>query len=145
MRRRDAITILTLVLAIPLLGPVATAAPAGARAWSPEVTSNRGKRGHHRGRGRRDVTIIRDYYSTRRLPPGLAKRRALPPGLRRQLIVGGHLPPGLEKRLYPIPRDLAARLPRLPEHHRRLFLGVDLLIVDTRHNVVVEVVADVLR
>lgn len=119
---------------------------AGSRVWSPTEAARGKKHGKRHGRsGRSEVLVIRDYYATRGLPPGLANRRALPPGLRRQLAVGGRLPPGLEKRLYAVPSDLVVVLPRLPYYQRRFFLGADLLVVDTRRNVVVSVVADVLR
>ncbi len=119
------------------------AQPAG---WNRAGSGDRHKeRERHAGNHRSEAVIVRQYYSTRGLPPGLAKRRTLPPGLRRQLVVGGHLPPGLEKRLYAVPGDLAVILPDLPYYQRRFFLGVDLLVVDTRRDVVVRVVADVLR
>ena len=43
------------------------------------------------------------------LPPGLAKRDTLPPGLERQLQRNGKLPPGLEKRA--LPDELKRALP----------------------------------
>ncbi len=59
--------------------------------------------------GARDRDIIHDYYyegDRRGLPPGLAKRDELPPGLRRQLVRNGTLPPGLQKRCRPFPLEL---------------------------------------
>lgn len=78
------------------------------------------------------VRIIREYERSGSLPPGLAKREELPPGLRRQLREKGELPPGLEKHLTPVPADLDARLPRIPAYDRRYFAGRDLIIVDER-------------
>src|SRR5262249_15083464 len=48
---------------------------------------------------------IRGWYSENEghLPPGLAKKDRLPPGLEKQLVRNGTLPPGLQKRLYPAP------------------------------------------
>src|SRR5687767_10946725 len=43
------------------------------------------------------VRVIRDYVRGGSLPPGLAKRESLPPGLRAQLRERGELPPGLQK------------------------------------------------
>src|SRR5574341_1561384 len=39
------------------------------------------------------------------LPPGLAKRERLPPGLQKQLRRNGTLPPGLQKKLEPLPQS----------------------------------------
>src|SRR5205085_7394302 len=49
------------------------------------------------------VRVIREYAHAGSLPPGLAKREALPPGLREQLREHAALPPGLQKRLVPVP------------------------------------------
>jgi len=94
--------------------------------------------------------VIREYYGRRGgdgpgrgrggdgLPPGLAKKNRLPPGLERQLVEGGRLPPGLERRA--LPSDLRARLPR-----RR---GTDRVVVD-RDVVLIEtatgLILDILR
>jgi len=81
-------------------------------------------------------------YVTGGLPPGLAKRESLPPGLRKQLRERGQLPPGLQKRLAPIPAELGARLPVLPPYYSRYFVGRDLVIIDTRTNLIVAVIQD---
>ncbi|HXV65425.1 MAG TPA: hypothetical protein VEK15_32315 [Vicinamibacteria bacterium] len=80
--------------------------------------------------------IIQDWFRDERnlegLPPGLAKREELPPGLQKHLVKNGTLPPGLEKKLHPLPRDLESRLPRLPEGTRRVLLsGSVVLLGDT--------------
>lgn len=90
------------------------------------------------------VRAIRDF-ERRGLPPGLAKREELPPGLRKQLRERGSLPPGLEKRLVRVPDDWNSRLPRIGRYERRYFAGDDLLIVDTRTNRLVALMRDVLR
>lgn len=112
-------------------------------------------RGHANGRGARAASesvaidrdgerhIIRDYYRTNGLPPGLAKRDSLPPGLAKQLRERGELPPGLQKRLTGVPVPLNARLPRLPNYFDRYFAGNDLLVVDKRTNRIVSVIPDV--
>src|SRR5438874_6648291 len=56
------------------------------------------------------VRVIREYARAGSLPPGLAKRESLPPGLRAQLREHGTLPPGLQKRLVPVPAPLVVRL-----------------------------------
>ena len=68
--------------------------------------------------------IIAEYWQRGSgLPPGLAKREELPPGLRKQLVRKGTLPPGLQKKLVAFPPDLEARLPRLPEGYHRGFVA----------------------
>jgi len=67
---------------------------------------------------------------TEGLPPGLAKRDRLPPGLERQLQKNGTLPPGLQKKLQPLPRSCEVRLPRLPSNITRVVLGNYVILKD---------------
>jgi hypothetical protein len=85
-----------------------------------------------------DRRTINSYLSTNRanLPPGLAKREKLPPGLERKLRRDGKLPPGLQKRLQPFPTGLAAQLPPLPTGFSRVFLGNRALLLDTARRIV---------
>jgi hypothetical protein len=87
--------------------------------------------------------VIVDYYR-QGLPPGLAKRDDLPPGLRRQLHERGTLPPGLQKRLIVVPAPLDRRLPRIPVQSRRYFVGDDLIVIDPQRNVILGIIPDVL-
>ena len=80
------------------------------------------------------VRVIREYERSGSLPPGLAKRDELPPGLRKQLHEKGELPPGLQKHLVRVPPELEVRLPRIPTYERRYFAGNDLIIVNVRTN-----------
>lgn len=89
------------------------------------------------------VRVIRDYGRSGSLPPGLAKRESLPPGLRQQLRERGTLPPGLRRHLIPVEGQFVTRLPRLPTHYTRYFVGDDLIVVDTRSNLVVTIIRDV--
>jgi hypothetical protein len=73
------------------------------------------------------------------LPPGLAKRDRLPPGLERQLVVRGELPPGLRKKIQPCPDDLERRLPPPPPDCRHAVIGGHIVLVNTRSFVVVDV------
>jgi hypothetical protein len=91
------------------------------------------------------VRVIREYAYRGSLPPGLAKREALPPGLRAQLRERGTLPPGLQKRLVPVPTPLIARLPGVPSYYQRYFIGEDLVVLDTRSNIIAALVPDVWR
>jgi hypothetical protein len=64
------------------------------------------------------------------LPPGLAKKDRLPPGLERQLQRNGKLPPGLQKRVTALPSGCQVRLPRLPGGWGRVVLGDRVMVLD---------------
>lgn len=85
------------------------------------------------GFGRDDRRIIVDWFSDSRnlqgLPPGLAKKEHLPPGLQKQLAKNGHLPPGLEKQIVPLPPVLEARLPRLADGQKRIIVGGNVILM----------------
>src|SRR5689334_9554269 len=69
------------------------------------------------------------------LPPGLAKKDHLPPGLERQVHRNGTLPPGLQKRVQPLPGACTARLPRLPSSWVRVALGRRILLLDVNYRI----------
>jgi len=69
------------------------------------------------------------------LPPGLAKRDRLPPGLERQVQRNGQLPPGLQKRVQSMPGVCTARLPRLPADWSRVLLGSRVLMLDNHQRI----------
>lgn len=106
--------------------------------------------------GEKDAKIIRDYYEAlnkkkqeqqhktkeKGLPPGLAKREHLPPGLQRHLERHGKLPPGLEKKR--LPGDLSKRLSPVPKGYKRLVVGRDVVLVDERTQVIVDILTGVL-
>jgi hypothetical protein len=95
--------------------------------------------------GRDDERIIREWYgqsgSTRGLPPGLAKKDRLPPGLQKQLARNGQLPPGLQKRIQPLPLPLESRLTRLPEGTRRVIISGSVILLDERRNIILDTMA----
>jgi hypothetical protein len=91
------------------------------------------------------VRVIHEYAQSGSLPPGLAKREALPPGLRKQLRERGELPPGLQKRLVPVPAPLIARLPPVPPYYHRYFAGDDLIVINTRTNRIEAIIQNVWR
>lgn len=91
------------------------------------------------------LRVIREYASAGSLPPGLAKREQLPPGLRKQLRERGALPPGLQKHLVPVPAPLLARFPPVPPYYQRYFAGEDLLVIDTRSKLIVVIIPNVWR
>ena len=91
------------------------------------------------------IRVIREFAHGGSLPPGLAKRESLPPGLRRQLRERGALPPGLQKRLVPVPGVLVTRMPPVPPYYQRYFAGDDFLVVDSRTNRIVAILPNVWR
>lgn len=92
--------------------------------------------------------IIYEYYHrgspSKGLPPGLAKKGKLPPGLQKHLDKTGKLPPGLQKRLEPLPRDLEARLPLLPEYWERVILQEHVVLVDRRTQRILDIIENVI-
>lgn len=87
-----------------------------------------------------DRYLIRDHYR-RGLPPGLAKKHKLPPGLHKHIIRHGYLPPGLEgKRL---DRELERRLAPLPDGYLRLRVGGNVVLMDARTRLVLDLITDI--
>jgi len=86
----------------------------------------------------RDRQIIGDCFVNDRagLPPGLAKKDRLPPGLERQLQRNGTLPPGLQKRVQSLPGSCTARLPRLPRDWARVVLSGLIILLDPGQRIV---------
>lgn len=110
----------------------------------------------------KDAKIIRDYYAAlnednhaqdeeshkkagknkKGMPPGLARREHLPPGLQRHLERHGTLPPGLEKKRFPDALD--KKLSPVPKGHERIIVGNDAVLLDERTQVIVDILTDVL-
>lgn len=89
----------------------------------------------------RDREAIRGWYDEHRsnLPPGLAKKDQLPPGLEKQLVRRGTLPPGLQKRLQPCPEELERRLPPPPPDCAHVLIGGHIVLLNRRTNLVVDI------
>jgi hypothetical protein len=79
-----------------------------------------------------DRLAARGWYDEHQghLPPGLAKKDQLPPGLQRQLVVRGTLPPGLQKRLQPVPQDLEVRLAPPPPECAHVLIGGNIVLLN---------------
>jgi hypothetical protein len=95
-----------------------------------------------------DRQYVTTYYSKhgKGLPPGLAKRDGdLPPGLEKQLQRDGTLPPGLQKKLQPCPVEITQRLPSLPPDYQRSVIGASIVVFNRKTNIVIDVMADVVR
>lgn len=90
-----------------------------------------------------DRALIHDYYEESRkhrkgLPPGLAKRHGeLPPGLAKRQ----KLPPGLQYE--PLPHDLDRKLAPLPSTYIRVRVGQDIVLIDRKTRVVLDVIYSV--
>jgi hypothetical protein len=93
--------------------------------------------------------IIIEYFRqpppSKGLPPGLAKRHGnLPPGLQKHLAKNGRLPPGLQKKIKPLPRDLHARLPRLPDIWETVIVERHVILIDRRSQRILDIIENVI-
>lgn len=88
-----------------------------------------------------DRDAMHAWYQDHRdsLPPGLAKKDRLPPGLEKQLAERGTLPPGLQKRIVPVPVDLERRLPPPPPDCEHVVIGGHVVLLNRRTNVALAV------
>jgi len=99
------------------------------------------------GFGRDEARIIVDWFHDSKnlsgLPPGLANREELPPGLQRQLVRNGKLPPGLEKKIQPLPPVLIAKLPPLPDDRTRVIIGGNIILMEKGTSIIVDILIDI--
>jgi len=88
-----------------------------------------------------DRESARGWYDEHQnnLPPGLAKKDRLPSGLEKQLVRRGTLPPGIQKRLQPVPVDLERRLPPPPPECAHVLIAGNIVLLNRRTNVVVDI------
>lgn len=88
-----------------------------------------------------DQDVMRVWYGDHRghLPPGLAKKDQLAPGLEKQLIERGTLPPGLRKKIEPCPEDLERRLPPPPPDYEDVVIGGHIVLLNRRTYVVADI------
>jgi hypothetical protein len=111
------------------------------------VTENARNRREVDSFGPGEERLIREWFSTRsnynNLPPGLAKRDSLPPGLQRQLQRNGTLPPGLQKRVQPLPLALEEQLPPIMVGMRRVVLSSNVIILEVSTARIVDLIRDV--
>jgi hypothetical protein len=93
----------------------------------------------------RDRETIRNFYAKKlrykKMPPGLAKRDTLPPGLQKRLDAGDPLPAGLQRSS--LPYDLEKILSPLPKGYIRLKVGGDIIIMNQKTEVVVDILKDI--
>lgn len=89
-----------------------------------------------------DRRLIQDYYHPKKgkaMPPGLAKREQLPPGLAKR----DRLPSGLQGE--PLPSDLDRRLSPLTPDYVRIRVGGDIVLMERRTRVVVDIAYGLVR
>lgn len=98
--------------------------------------------------GMNQEKTIRDWFSKsanlQGLPPGLAKREELPPGLQKYLQRNGTLPPGLQKRIQPLPKLLDGKLPKPPDGVRRVVVAGNVILLEERTSKILDIVTDVI-
>ncbi len=91
-------------------------------------------------------TVVTNWFRTNRsgLPPGLAKRETLPPGLERQLRERGTLPPGLQKKIQPLPIELERQLSRLPTGYRRVVIAGNVILMNPTTGLIYDIIRNVI-
>src|SRR6516164_8702244 len=132
-----------------ILGVLLSCSPSFAQGNSQSHGHGKGHDKHDDGDGRGSyryvshTEVIRAWYSEneRHLPPGLAKKDRLPPGLEKQLVRNGTLPPDLKKRLYPAPIELERRLPPTPPDCSHVLVSGHIVLLNRKTNLIVDVFA----
>jgi hypothetical protein len=87
-------------------------------------------------------TLMTNWFSTNKsgLPPGLAKKEKLPPGLERQLREKGTLPPGLQKKIQPLPPTLEKQMRILPTGIRRVVVAGNVVLMNEKTHMIYDIV-----
>jgi hypothetical protein len=78
-----------------------------------------------------EVRVLTDYYRP--------QARALPPGLPKKLYRTGHLPPGWERKIEPLPPTVEMRLALLPSRYRRGIIDGYALVYEPATQLVIDV------
>ena len=96
--------------------------------------------------GKEHEKTIREWFGNNAnlqgLPPGLAKRQQLPPGLQRHLERNGTLPPGLQKRIQPLPTSLESKLPKTPQGVKRVVVAGNVILLEERTAKILDILKD---
>ena len=90
-----------------------------------------------------DRRLIHDYYAPRykKLPPGQVKKGRLPPG--HAWRVRPNQPIHEDAQWRYLPYALDQRLSRLPPEYVRVIIGTDVVIMNSRTRVVVDILEDI--
>ena len=81
----------------------------------------------------RDVRVIGEYYAPR--------YRNLPPGLEKKYYRTGHLPPGWDRRIQPLPVVVERQLAPVPAGYSRGYIDGSVVLYSPRTQVVIDIVA----
>ena len=81
----------------------------------------------------RDARIVSGYYAPR--------YRELPPGLRKKLYRNGHLPPGWERTIQPLPVVVERQLAPVPNGYSRGYIDGYAVVYSPRTQIVIDFVA----
>lgn len=86
--------------------------------------------------------LVKNWFTQNRsgLPPGLAKRDKLPPGLERQLRERGKLPPGLQKKIQPLPLELEKQMRTLPTGYRRVVVAGSVILMNEKTAIIYDII-----
>lgn len=92
-----------------------------------------------------DRLAVRDYFSARGCPPGLAKKNngCLPPGQAKRWSIGHPLPRDVIS--YDLPHDLLVKLRPSPSGYRYVRVGADLLMISVGTGLVIDAIEDLGR
>ena len=131
------VTFTTVATATAATASTAAAAPSTAPAAASTSKSYDEESPEARTFSARDRRVIRNCFAQHasELPPGLAKRESLPPGLERQLERDGTLPPGLQKRVEPLPQVCESQLGPLPRDLERVVYNRRVMLIDSAYRI----------
>jgi hypothetical protein len=71
------------------------------------------------------------------IPPGIAKKGTLPPGIYKQLVRNGQIPAGVE--YHPLPPDLIVQLPPIAPAYRYVIADDRVMLIQAATNVIMDV------
>jgi hypothetical protein len=91
----------------------------------------------HRGKGcyfqPHETRVITEYYAPR--------YRELPPGLQKKYYRTGHLPPGWQRKIQPLPVVVERQLAPVPSGYQRGYIDGFAVVYSPRTQVVIDIVA----
>ena len=121
----------------------ATSSPAPSSTRSIETKNNDDEAASgHKNKGKKNKNKGNKKGGKNKMPPGLSKRKSLPPGLQKQLERNGTLPPGLAKRN--LPSELETQLPPAQEGTERVIAGSDVVLIHQTTGIVLDIIKDII-